>query len=135
MAYATKLEIAPVQHLEIHHEGKTENEILLTAAFDALAYELGVANDEMVRSIKANFERAFDVYKVNAKMPILGLKAIDTAADKAVKAYAILGTVEEKKIFAHSRPIKVASRKRKAVKMEAEEQVAEKRSKKECIIQ
>ena len=135
MAYTTKLEIAPVKHLEIHHEGKAEREILLTAAFDAITYELGVANDEMVNSIKSNFEKAFDVFKQNPKMPILGLKAIDTAADKAVKAYAILGSVEEKNIFAHSRPIKVASRKRKAVKMEAEDPVAEKKCKRECIIQ
>jgi len=135
MAYTTKLENAPILYQEIHYQGKSEKEILITAAYDAIAYELGVANDEMVSSIKANFDKAFEVYRNNPKMPILGLKAIDSAADKAVKAYAVLGSVEEKKIFSQSRPIIKASRKRKAIKMEAEDKVAEKKSKKECIIQ
>ena len=112
MKYRTNLEIAPTRYTEIINEKETKKEKMLQAAMDALCLELGLANPEIVKAIHENFSKAYEVFHDNPETPILGLKAIDYAADKAMKAFLLIGNSKTEN-FENPRPIKRATKKRK----------------------
>ena len=139
MKYETNLQNEPPRTIEIFHNRKEKEHIALEAAFKALTTELSCGNDEIQEKMNQNFEIAMKSYIENEKIPLLGLKMLHVAADKALQAHKALMQVSNAKENAKSIPPATTERKiikAKKRKAEAPELEPAKKPKNEkCVIQ
>lgn len=110
----TKLEIAPVQTIEITTSNTSPVEEANKLALSTLLIELGHGNREFVNKLQEGFDKAIELTVANPTTPIVGMKSLVLQADRAINVFKSLEMPK-------TRCIAKSSRKRKLETIEEEE--------------